>query len=892
MKRSNILICIFGALLFISFWALVNRPEVEPVWPERIQGFSFQPMRPWNDPVKHILPTEEEIEQDLQLLAGKTNAIRTYSVEGVLAKIPELARRHGLNVTLGVWLDGNLEQNEEQIATAIRVARSNYRNVIRVIVGNEVLYRQELTIAQLKGYLDRVRTALDVPVSTAEPWHIWYKNPELIEHADFVAIHLLPYWEGIPLSHAITHVVEHYDLVARTFPGKEVVIGEVGWPSNGRIRQGAVASTANQAIFLRRFLERAETLGYVYYVMEAFDQVWKRQGEGSVGAYWGVFNAERKPKFPFTKPIVGVPEWQMLAAISVSFAAIIFMLLLTDSKILRVRGRGFLAVIAYIAATGIVWIVYIYSRRYLNASDITVGLVLVVGLIGVLLVILAEAHEWAEAIWGTQYRCAVPVSGNVDALAPFVSIHIPTYNEPPDMMFETLDALAELDYTRFEVIVMDNNTKDPAVWRPVAEKCAKLGERFRFFHEDTLAGYKAGALNYALARTAPEADVIAVIDSDYVVSQSWLKDLATQFLQSQIAIVQAPQDYRDDQDSLFKAMCYAEYRGFFRIGMIIRNERNAIIQHGTMTMVRRSVLEEVGGWAEWCITEDAELGLHIFERGYEALYVPLSYGRGLMPDTFVDFKKQRFRWAYGSVQIMRFHKKALFGSKKSGGLTKGQRYHFVAGWLPWLADSINLIFTIAALFWSAAMLNFPTRFDPPMFVLSMVPLTFFIFKFMKMLYLYRHRVKASFGQSFASAIAGLSLTHTIAKAMLYGFISRNLPFFRTPKQVAEKRFWYAVQAAREEGLMALALLLAAYFLKKYSVATGPDLTIWIVVLLILSIPYLASIIMSFIAAFPQLPARWLSQRSLGDTASQSTPPETGKEATQMVECSLVENRKS
>ena len=127
--------------------------------------------------------------------------------------------------------------------------------------------------------------------------------------------------------------------------------------------------------------------------------------------------------------------------------------------------------------------------------------------------------------------------------------------------------------------------------------------------------------------------------------------------------------------------------------MVTRNERNAIIQHGTMTMVRKSVLEEVGGWAEWCITEDTELGLKIFEKGHEALYTSKSYGRGVMPDTFIDFKKQRYRWAYGAVQIMRHHSRALL-KKGQSWLTYGQRYHFITGWL---ADSINLIFTFAAI---------------------------------------------------------------------------------------------------------------------------------------------------------------------------------------------------
>src|SRR5690606_18482716 len=175
----------------------------------------------------------------------------------------------------------------------------------------------------------------------------------------------------------------------------------------------------------------------------------------------------------------------------------------------------------------------------------------------------------------------------------------------------------------------------------VRDHCARLGSRFRFFHVSPLAGFKAGALNFALANTCADAQIIAVIDSDYQVEPSWLQDLIPAFWDERTAIVQAPQDYRDGEESFFKAMCYAEYRGFFHIGMITRNERNAIIQHGTMTLVRRSALERVGGWAEWCITEDAELGLRLFEHGYEAHYVPQSYGRGLIPGTFLDYKKQR-----------------------------------------------------------------------------------------------------------------------------------------------------------------------------------------------------------------------------------------------------------
>ena len=254
--------------------------------------------------------------------------------------------------------------------------------------------------------------------------------------------------------------------------------------------------------------------------------------------------------------------------------------------------------------------------------------------------------------------------------------------------------------------------------------------------------------------------------------------------------MQAPQDYRDADQSAFKAMCYAEYRGFFHIGMITRNERNAIIQHGTMTMVRRTQLDHCR-WAEWCITEDAELGLRIFERGFDASYVPTSYGRGLMPDTFIDFKKQRFRWAYGAMQIIKAHARALF--LEGGPLSPGQRYHFVAGWLPWVADGCNMLFNLAALGWSAAMVWAPDQIDPPLVMYSVLPLSLFTFKLAKLVHLYRVRVGANARQTVAAAIAGLALTHTIGMAAMKGLVTKSEPFFRTPKQGGRSR---AVECAR------------------------------------------------------------------------------------------------
>lgn len=849
----GLLIAALFASLTFALWAYLNRPTPEPPWPARIQGFSFSPFRMDEDPTHKQFPTDAEIDADLKLLEGKVNAVRSYSVEGTLADIPQLAERHGLNVTVGAWIDNHRDQNEKQIAAVIELARTHL-NVARVMIGNEVVLQGYIPVKELEAYLDRARDAIEQPVSTAEPWHVWLAHPDLADHVDFIGVHLLPYWEGVSVEIAVDYCFKQLQRLQRAFPGKPIVVAEIGWPSRGRTRESAVASEANEALFLRRFLQKAESQQLVYYVMEAFDQPWKAFGEGAVGSYWGVYDVDRNPKFAFTAPIVRIPEWHVLAAASVAVALMVLGLFYLNSGTLRNRGRTFLALVVYSAATLAVWIFYDFTQQYMTVTSVISGILLLLGMLGVMLVLLAEAHEWAEAHWVSYRRRLGWAAAPELSTRPKVSIHVPAYNEPPEMLIETLDALARLDYPDFEVLVIDNNTPQEATWRPVEAHCAGLGPRFRFFHVAPLAGFKAGALNYALARTAADAEVIAVIDSDYVVESNWLRDLTEPFHDPRIAIVQAPQDYRDAGESAFKAMCYAEYRGFFHIGMITRNERNAIIQHGTMTMVRREALQACGGWAEWCITEDAELGLRVFEAGYEATYVSASYGRGVMPDTFIDFKKQRFRWAYGAMQILKAHARALF--MEGGPLSAGQRYHFVAGWLPWVADGINLLFNLAALGWSVAMIAAPRRIDPPLVMYSVLPLSLFTFKLAKLVHLYRVRVGANFRQTIAAAVAGLALTHTIGLAVLKGLITRSEPFFRTPKKGSSQRVLQALAAARDETLLMAGLWLAAWGVANSKLTHGPDRLAWIIVLLIQSIPYLSSLLVSLASAFA-LPARLL-----------------------------------
>ncbi len=635
------------------------------------------------------------------------------------------------------------------------------------------------------------------------------------------------------------------------FPGKRIVIAETGWPSEGRTRNQARASVANQATYLRRFLKLAEEEGYDYFLMEAFDQPWKQSIEGAVGAYWGIFDVARQPKFPLDQSIVKIPNWKILTGLSIFSSILLAGIVLANSRTVISTGKMVSSMIVFSMMSLTTLLLNDYLTPYMTLPGKLTGTLLLLFFITMVIFILCETHEWIESYWGHIRRRPAPEVYNNNHYYPKVSVHLPVYNEPPGMVIHTLNALANLRYPDFEVIVIDNNTDDESVWEPVLNHCQKLGHRFHFHHVNPLDGFKAGALNLALKHTAEDAEIIAVIDSDYSVDQNWLSSLAPAFVNPETAIIQAPQDYRDGNENAFKSMCFAEYKAFFEIGMLTRNDRNAIIQHGTMTLVRKSTITDVGGWAEWCITEDTELGLRIFESGYKADYTPTSYGQGLIPDTFIDYKKQRYRWSYGAVQIIKKHFKPLVTG--NGKLTLGQRYHFIAGWLPWFAQSINLVFCLLAICWSVGMMYSLGLFEVPHAAFSIFPIVFFGFNLVKMVHLYRFKLNATMTQTTGAAIASLSLSYTIGKAMLYGLVNSSQPFYRTPKQVKPHVLKVAIKSASEELLIFITFIIALITLATLPHMDSPDMNLWICLLGIQSLPFGAAFLMSLISAL-KLPA--------------------------------------
>ncbi|WP_416195091.1 glycosyltransferase family 2 protein [Pseudomonas sp. MH10] len=803
-----------------------------PDWPQEIWGVSYSPFRAGQSPLTRCFPSREEIRADLQLISHYTKRIRIYSVEGTQRFIPELAVECGLQVTLGAWICRDLKRNEQEIALVIHLANT-IPSVKSIIIGNESLYRNDVPEITLINYLDRVRREVMIPVSTSEQWHIWTDFPQLADHVDFIASHILPFWENTPSVKAPAFLMEHVLDLKRTFPHKRLLLSEIGWPSKGGLARYNNSSLADQAIYLRTQLHALNQANLDYFVVEAFDQDWKID-EGVAGPRWGIFNAHRQQKFNLKGPIKRTLHWQPLIS------------RMLGGPERHSPGRKILALLALLFYTGLVWAGFHYSQQYSLCSRLLLSLAWPMG---ISLAGGVEVREFIEATWTPrQSRFFAPVKETA-AYRPYVSIHLPCYNEPPEIVKKTLDALSELNYANFEVLVIDNNTLNPNVWTPVKEHCLHLGSRFKFFHVEQLTGYKAGALNYLLPFTNPSAEIIAVIDADYCVDRNWLKHTVPHFSDSQIAVVQAPQNYRDAKDSLFKKCCYSEYRGFFNIGMVIRNDHNAIIQHGTMTLIRKSALERIG-WAEWCICEDAELGLRLLESGYSTAYVRNSYGKGLVPDTFSDFKKQRFRWVYGAIQIIKHHRTALLTGKGTK-LTLSQRYHFLAGWLPWIAEGVNLIITCGFILWSAAIIASPHQVHPLPWVFTASATFALLLKLLKVIYLYDNFVTDDIREAFSAIVAGFSLYPTIAKAVLYGFFTSNIPFFRTPKNADSQGMWVAISEAREELFIMLLLWGAALGICLVQGLPSADMRFWVTMLLVQSLPYLAALIMAFLSSLPK-----------------------------------------
>ncbi len=294
----------------------------------KVYCVSYAPFRDDQDPLVETTHVDaQQIDEDLTLLSRYTNCVRTYSIENGQDQIAAIAQRHGMKVLQGIWLSNNAERNRRQISTVVALAKKYPDAISAIVVGNEVLLRGDLSVTDLESLIREVKAQVAQPVTYADVWEYWLRYSDLANAVDFVTIHILPYWEDFPLpaSLAAAHVDAIRKRVADAIPNKEIVIGEFGWPSEGRMREAALPSPSNQARVIEETLALAQRENFRANVIEAFDQPWKRQLEGATGGYWGIFDrAGQAPKFSFTGIVSDHPHWRMQAVAGILLAAIVF----------------------------------------------------------------------------------------------------------------------------------------------------------------------------------------------------------------------------------------------------------------------------------------------------------------------------------------------------------------------------------------------------------------------------------------------------------------------------------------------------------------------------------------------------------------------------------------
>lgn len=835
-----------------------------------------------------------EIRSDLNMLAPYTRAIRTYSSTKGLELVPQIAAQAGLRVTAGAWLGGSLDdaewqgkgpdasngrryrermaaraRNTAELNAVVELARRN-SNIDGLVLANEAIYRGEtilfdnetlspeevelvraaalvskaeetrvkerINVGRLIKAIREVKRQVSVPVTTGEIWSVWRDHPELVAAVDYIAVHILPYWEGAPDQSAVDAAIGGYNQLRQMYPGKRIVIAEFGWPSAGYNFKLAHPGYFEQAHVIRDFVARANAIGIDYNIIEALDQPWKIS-EGSVGAYWGLFNAAGQQKFSWTGPITD-PDFRKLAILAVLLGVLFSLPLLTMSVTLT--EAAVLAVAAHVVAAWFAAVFAFWRGHYFvwgEAFALGLGVVLLVPLV---LIAMTRIEEIAAIAFGRKPRrllqiASPPLAPDAPVHAPKVSIHIPAYKEEPEMLKATLDAVAGLHYPNFECIVIINNTPDPYYWEPIEAHCKTLGERFKFLREDKVEGFKAGALRIALEHTAADAEIIGIIDADYVVAPSWLSDLVPVFADPKVGLVQAPQEHRDGDRTLMHYAMAGEYAGFFDIGMVERNEKNAIIVHGTMCLMRRAALEAAGNWSSDTICEDTDLGLTMLELGWTTHYTNRRYGFGLLPDTYGAYKKQRHRWAYGGCQIIKKHWRRFLPGVSS--LTREQKRAFLFGWMSWLgAEALGVVVAVANLIWvpfvAFAEIGIPAK------ILTIPILASFAVTLLHFGVLYRLRVAIPKKQMLGAVFAAMSVQLTVAHAVMDGLIKDHLPFNRTAKGNRARKpvqfdgFW--------ELILGSLLIIGAIVLVANNPLHITEIYLFAIVLVVQSLPFLSA----------------------------------------------------
>lgn len=447
---------------------------------------------------------------------------------------------------------------------------------------------------------------------------------------------------------------------------------------------------------------------------------------------------------------------------------------------------------------------------------------LLAGEVASALIDLYYTSELLDVVCRRTWRAQLEPWRDARSSWPKVSIHVPAHDEPPEMVLQTLRALMALDYPSYEIIMIDDNTDDDAKWRPVMEFSRDNG--IKVYHLQQYPGYKAGALNFALHLTDPAAEVVAIVDADYIVEPNWLRETAPYFEQDpQLAFLQTPQSFTYEAGDGYRRATALGEDYFFTIGMPSRAERNSIIFCGTMGLFRRRVLERIGGWAEWCVTEDAEASFRVLARGYRGAYLRQAYGRGTLPPTVAALKRQHYRWAFGSIHMMRSYLGLLLFRRgrregdprqmatagKRPHLTRKQRYDYVMHGFHWYHPFLQLCMgTLLNVVVLLYVFHVPFALRPLVASALLLPVLGIVTGVGRVLWSAHTAMRCSWREAWGVLLALMAVQWGVARACLAGLYRRRLPFFRTPRAGSVVTAGYALRSTAVEIIIAMTALLS------------------------------------------------------------------------------------
>ena len=473
-------------------------------------------------------------------------------------------------------------------------------------------------------------------------------------------------------------------------------------------------------------------------------------------------------------------------------------------------GQVFYASFASAFLTSVSWAAFIsVVAPHSVAETVTAALVLLLD-VGAAVVWLSYINYASDVLCRAQRGRPLPKAD--PGYRPMVSLHVPAYNEPPELLIETIKAVERIDYPDFEVVVIDNNTTDPAVWGPVEEYCRDR-PRVRFVHVAPWPGYKAGACNLVLRRyTDPRAEIIGMVDADDLVEPHYLRETVSYFSDPHVGFVQTFEGNREFEGSPYYTACVDSYQAFYLSNMSSRNERDTVPFVGTMGLFRRSALTAIGGWNEWCICEDTEASLRVLRDGWSGLYIPRCFGRGIVPPSFAGMLTQRHRWCYGAMQILRLHWRSLMPWDRSpdNHLTAAQRRDYLMASLSWFRDLIMLAFTFV-LFAITGLLATHSGFAvaPMDGARSVLPLSFILIATVCMMSTLRNWTTLSYRRALLSLVISLSVAFVIARGCIEGIARRDGVFLRTSKAGGRRTIFTALKLTRWETALAAALYTCA-----------------------------------------------------------------------------------